>query len=489
MAKILISSNLGYDWLADLYAPLSVRSVTSKKIVLSDNKGGTVTFEGSGFVNSKTGISAGTIATATFATSKGTLLSVTGGKFDAKALSANSSKFTSLTDLLTGLTAGNDQITGSTAGDGIIIGQNAGNDTILAGKGDDFIKGSAGNNTIDGGIGFDTLSYDPFTTPSGTTKKGITADLSKGTVKNPWGGLDTFKNIEEVRGTNEKDVIQGGSKDDWLTGLKGADTLSGGGGTDVVNYASDFDLGGKKGIVANLLTGKIVDGFGTVDLVSKVEDIQGTRFADQFTGNKADNLFRGLAGKDSYDGGDGNDALSFRGIGGDGQGHGATVNLRLTTGQVLDDGYGNKETAKNIESLEGSGFADNLTLSDKAGGYVWGDGGNDRLVAGGGYNWLGGGEGADRFVFLSAKDSRTGSGSTDRIDDFSRSQGDKIDLSAIGDLVYLTGGKHSGHGGSVVSLVKGADTIVSADVNGDGVSDFEITLTGSKTLVAGDFIL
>jgi len=37
--------------------------------------------------------------------------------------------------------------------------------------------------------------------------------------------------------------------------------------------------------------------------------------------------------------------------------------------------------------------------------------------------------------------------------------------------------------------VAGGVTTVSGDVNGDGIADFSITLTGAITLVAGDFIL
>jgi hypothetical protein len=45
------------------------------------------------------------------------------------------------------------------------------------------------------------------------------------------------------------------------------------------------------------------------------------------------------------------------------------------------------------------------------------------------------------------------------------------------------------HAGEVRFAASGGNTIVSGDVNGDGVADFNIVLTGAITLVAADFTL
>ena len=65
---------------------------------------------------------------------------------------------------------------------------------------------------------------------------------------------------------------------------------------------------------------------------------------------------------------------------------------------------------------------DNVLIGNSSANKLTGLAGADTLV---------GGLGADRFVYLSASDSGTTPGTWDVIQDFSRSQGDKIDLQAI----------------------------------------------------------
>jgi serralysin len=43
--------------------------------------------------------------------------------------------------------------------------------------------------------------------------------------------------------------------------------------------------------------------------------------------------------------------------------------------------------------------------------------------------------------------------------------------------------------GELHESISGGNTVVAADVNGDGVADFSIVLSGNITLVAGDFVL
>ena len=86
----------------------------------------------------------------------------------------------------------------------------------------------------------------------------------------------------------------------------------------------------------------------------------------------------------------------------------------------------------------------------------------------------------------------------DRITDFSHAQGDRIDLSGIdantgaaGNQAFrfLGTGAYTHHAGEMHYYVSGSDTFVSGDVNGDGVSDFSIVLSGRLILAAGDFTL
>ena len=116
----------------------------------------------------------------------------------------------------------------------------------------------------------------------------------------------------------------------------------------------------------------------------------------------------------------------------------------------------------------------------------------DRLIGRGGADVLTGGAGADTFVYQSASDSTPEA--PDRITDFSPAQGDRIDLSAlsgvlgIGALRFVGSAPFAGRGTVRYSWV-GSQTVVEADVNGDGVADLTIRLDGRVALTAGDFVL
>jgi Ca2+-binding RTX toxin-like protein len=141
--------------------------------------------------------------------------------------------------------------------------------------------------------------------------------------------------------------------------------------------------------------------------------------------------------------------------------------------------------------------ADNQLVGSIGADTLDGREGNDMLTGGGGQDTLTGGGGADRFRFDAASDSVVGA-SADVITDFSRAQGDRIDLSQIdanraatGDqaFAFIGTGLYTGVAGQLRYAVDGGVTIIAGDVDGDRVSDFHIRLTGTIALVAGDFIL
>ena len=84
----------------------------------------------------------------------------------------------------------------------------------------------------------------------------------------------------------------------------------------------------------------------------------------------------------------------------------------------------------------------------------------------------------------------------DRITDFSHAQADRIDLSAIDGngggpgnpaFTFIGSGLYTGVAGQLrYAVTSPGITTIAGDVNGDGVSDFHIQLTGNLTLVAGD---
>ncbi|OJF95166.1 calcium-binding protein [Pararhizobium antarcticum] len=125
-----------------------------------------------------------------------------------------------------------------------------------------------------------------------------------------------------------------------------------------------------------------------------------------------------------------------------------------------------------------------------------GNAGNDKLFGGAGADDLFGGTGADRFSFSSLSDST--SVARDSVFDFSRSEGDKIDLSAIDAnknasgnqaFKFIASEKFHGKAGELRFEKKASDTYVYVDVNGDKKVDFTLHFDDPIALKATDFVL
>lgn len=186
----------------------------------------------------------------------------------------------------------------------------AGNDVLNAKGGDDFLVGGEGKDTYDGGAGTaDQLSFaDARGNPNALG--GIVLDATKGKVTDPYGNAETFKNIEEFRGTQFADSMKGSARDERFMGIGGRDIIDGKGGFDIARYNRDETQGGWGiGITADLSLGTVKDGFGKTDKLSNIEGVIGTAYDDTLTGNGKNNFLRGEDGADIISGGAGNDTL------------------------------------------------------------------------------------------------------------------------------------------------------------------------------------
>lgn len=363
----------------------------------------------------------------------------------------NASRFTGNT-LLNGL-AGNDSLTGG-----------SGNDTLDGGLGNDTLSGEDGNDTLTGGIGDDILAGG----------LGVDRVFESGNVnftltdtKLTGNGIDTLNSIENA-------LLIGGAGNNTLdaSGFGGTAVLSGGFGNDVL----------KAGAKNSLLQGE--SGNDTLIGGAGIDDLRGDNGDDSLEGGGGNDALFGGEGNDTLNGGEGNDDL--RGGSGSntlgnntlngGNGFDSTLasgnfNYTLSDTKLEVKSGGTVQQTDTLSSIEqvslfggDSGNIINASgFSSKA--FLFGSGGNDVLTGGSGSDNLAGGDGFDKLngfndnavtlerdtlsggsgpdtfvlgfiftigdlIFGSTGYSDFGSQDFATIEDFSATQGDKIQVAA-----------------------------------------------------------
>lgn len=234
-----------------------------------------------------------------------------------------------------------------------------GSDTNNTGFGnEEWFRGSEGNDTINGGGGFDIAGYTDNPT------NGVVVNLATGVAQDGWGGTDTLSNIEGVEGSWKDDRITGNSTDNSLDGRVGNDTLDGGAGTDTARYNR---ASGE--VQVNLALGTATGAEGNDTLIS-IENVRGSVYGDRLTGNAGANTLEGLAGNDTLSGGAGNDSLS----GGDGtdtavfSGNRASYTVSKTsTGMTVSSTAEGVDTLADIERFTFADAATRLDINGTAG--------------------------------------------------------------------------------------------------------------------------
>ena len=225
------------------------------------------------------------------------------------------------------------------------------------------------------------------------------------------------------------DTIDGNEGDDIIAGGEGDDRIAGGGGNDTVTYGG---LADDVGVLISLRDGT-ASGTDGADLLLSIENVSGSQYADDITGDNGDNILNGKGGHDIVKGGQGGDGL-LGGLGDD----------TLIGGRGMDTLYGGK--------------------------------GQDRLT---------GGDDADTFAFASIGQTR-GARIMDLVqEDFVDLSGIDADANPGGDQAFVLVEGFSGTAGElVVKHSAGKDlTFIRGDVDGDGVKDFQLEVRGD----AGDF--
>ncbi|MGK9164643.1 hypothetical protein KXR53_00010 [Inquilinus limosus] len=400
------------------------------------------------------------------------------------------------------------------AGGTFLDARSDGSNVLLGGGFNDTLSGGAGADYFDGGEGIDTLDFSD-------SSAGVKVDLLRHIGFGGDARGDSYFSVESVKGSNFADRLIGGHPDGYLDGSGGNDILLasggsvwGGSGDDIliVSSATTRCFGGA-GI--DLVSfdidpdGAAIDLLDSEDRFGEIENVSGSESNDYFYGDAAANVLEGAGGDDELSGRDGSDVLRggagadiLNGGSGDGtdtvsyylSSVGVTVDLATGTGH---GGDAEGDTLTGFEILSGSQGNDFLTGNAFA-NTLQGWNGNDVLEGGIGKDVLTGGAGTDRFVFTRISDSLYGA-NADRITDFIHAQGDKIDLSAIdadtgtaGDqaFTFIGTGLYTHQAGELrFAFTSPTTTTIAGDINGDGVSDFHIQITGAIGLVASDLVL
>ncbi|QFU17917.1 calcium-binding protein [Microvirga thermotolerans] len=313
-------------------------------------------------------------------------------------------------------------------------------------KNDVYAPSDHAGDILDGGAGIDTLTFQ-------AAGGGVAVDLGqeRGTAGIAAG--DTYKNFENVIGSNHADHLVGGAGANRLDGGAGNDTLDGGADADVMigGTGSDTFMVNHSGDVVqeSSADGSIDTVYTSVShtLEAYVENMIATGSdAIALTGNAWNNTLVGNGANNTLVGGGGNDVLN--GGGGadlmDGGAGNDTYYIDDPNDVVQDSGAGDVDTVVvtvnydlnrlvGIENVTGSGSA-SITLTGNAGNNALsgndganilyggagndvlnGYGGNDRIHGGLGADLLTGGSGRDIFVFDTNPKAK---GNADRILDF-----------------------------------------------------------------------
>lgn len=330
-----------------------------------------------------------------------------------------------------------------------------------------FFSGGAGADVIDGGGGFDTVSY-AGSELSVTINLGITDSdgfvIASSDVNGEAQG-DRLKNIENLIGGTNVDILTGDAEQNFLQGGAGADSLNGEGGNDTVSYSNSMASVTVDLSVLTVIGDVIgVGGDAEGDSIRNVENITGSIYNDSLAGNSETNVLSGGLGDDILEGNLGTD--TFLG------------ELGLdTVSYARQSNYVNIDLSQNPETLgQDSGF---IVLGAAAGAAV-----GDRL---GSIENLIGGSGDDTLIGNEDNNTLEGGGGGDTLDG-----GDGLDVlsylsSAVGVTVDLSDDSFADTDGFVLLTNAGGDA------DGDYIKGFEglfggqsdDVLTGSS---AGNFL-
>ena len=320
--------------------------------------------------------------------------------------------------------------------------------------------GNGGDDTINAGEGYDELLYH-FDSKRGGSGA-ITVNFETGTATDGFGDTDTFTGIEAVRGTAQNDVFIGSEALGFISyrGLDGNDTITGSTAWDRADYSKDANYGGSGAITADLSAGTILDGFGTTDQVSDIDQVRGTNQGDSMT---AAGLQQGI----QFEGRDGNDTLT--GGGGDDTIYGGNNFDTISAGEGNDEVHGG-----NGRDLIFLNQGDDLFIDNGQGGEL----GRDTVFTGLGNDTVQGGNGDDVFFGEDGNDVINARLGNDTV--YGGNNFDTISAGEGNDEV------HGGNGRDLIFLNQGDDLFIDNGQGGELGRDTVFTGLGNDTVEGGN---
>ena len=331
-------------------------------------------------------------------------------------------------DVLIG-NAENNQLIGND-GDDLIAGE-GGDDGLSGGKGDDILIGGLGKDTLDGGDGKDTASY-------AYSSGSVIVDLSDPTQGAGEAQGDVLISIENIIGSRSDDRFVAGWGGDTHNqyNTMTARYYQGGDGFDTVDFSKS-----PEGVVVSLATNSIGSGgYAAGATFDSIENLIGTGYSDELTGNTASNILQGGVGNDTFYGSTGTGDTFYGGTSSGSNNtdkdtanyasfdssHALTVDMssKINNYYTVNVNGGQQDKLYDIVNLQGSKGDDTIT-GDSADNRIWGNEGddilkgglgNDTLEGGSGNNKLFGGDGADNLVGGDGNDTLIGGAGADVLD-------------------------------------------------------------------------
>lgn len=371
-----------------------------------------------------------------------------------------------------------------------------GNDNFTGDANDNSFILAGGNDTLDGGLGFDRLNMDR------DDMGPVTVDLLAGTATGTFDGVGfshVISGIEWVRGSGWNDLLSGDNNDNFLEGRGGLDTLYGLDGNDTLQADGSRVLlyggNGNDELQADDQNDTLNGGAGNDSLYAGAgnDTLWGGLGDDVMRGDAGHDLLNGADGHDDMEGGAGNDTF-YAGagddtlLGGDGNdllwtGTGRNVVFAGAGDDTLGGGWGDDELWGGLGNNIFYAGGGNDTLGGNIGNdEMWAGAGSDVVFAGGGNDTVAGGAGHDELWVGLGDDLIFGDAGNDEI---SGGWGDDTVWGGDGnDLIYGVLGADQLAGGN------GADTIWAGDDNdllwGNAGNDNLYAGAGDDTLVGHD---